>query len=798
VAGQPIVIGLCWTRPSPSPSTAIIIRRNNSVIFVHPKRRYAIVLALVVFASALALFGRAFFLGETFAERDLYSYYYAAKWLLAPLARASGDIPLWNPFFASGQPFAANPENELFHPLTSLFFLLPFDWAFRLQVILPPLVAIPCMFWFLRVLRRSRPAALFGAIAWGLGGFLLSATNVLPFLFASAPLPLTLGFAIRILRAPSRIHAVGFALSFALQCLTGEPISILATLLLLVAAGWSQRKTSNVQAWSIVAACGCLGLLVAAVVLVPGAHHASQTIRAAGLTDSMANEWSMPAVRAVELLSPHILGHVDRSHVDRFWGSGLYGVKIFPYYYSLYPGLAVGLLALLAWTTLGRRRLWPWAMVALLGYATALGDHFVMWPLLRQVPGLSGVRYAEKAMVVVVLATVVAASHGFDWFVVAHRRRRSVVAGLSVVAIAGLAVAVMLLLGRQTFSGAVVSDGIPDACRVAVLALILMVALRLSRGWRRELRGLLLCVLLLLDLLGVGRELLPTVPASSLSTPPQFLAPVLQSSRDELVFHLAEWHPSFSETGGLAKPPLPARWGLAMTLERDFDFTQLRWTYDATMAWLEVAKARPELAEPMLSRRGVTAIVHFVDGAHWQSDRLVGPGGGPAVETLVARQPKPFAFAATRVERVQGVSGWKARVSQLGAAAGDTVCVEDDQMEPLQLPPSPAEITVTRTSPMAFGIDVSVAGPGPAFVAINQTWHPGWRTHVDGAQARLIRTDLALSGVLVPPGKHRVQLAYDDPWLRAGFAISLLSVLACLAIVVGPRVWSQHRSSSRV
>ena len=108
----------------------------------------------------LALFWRAIFLGETFFDVDLASYYRPTRSLIAPLTRASGGLPLWNPFFASGQPFAGNPAYEVFHPLTTLFFFLPFEWAFRLQVIIPPLIAAVGMYWFLRIIRRSRPAAL--------------------------------------------------------------------------------------------------------------------------------------------------------------------------------------------------------------------------------------------------------------------------------------------------------------------------------------------------------------------------------------------------------------------------------------------------------------------------------------------------------------------------------------------------------------------------------------------------------------------------------------------------------------
>jgi len=102
-----------------------------------------------------------------------------------------------------------------------------------------------------------------------------------------------------------------------------------------------------------------LGLTLSALVLLPGLHHAGKTVRSRGLTDSMANEWSMPAVRGLELFSPHVLGHVDRANVTQYWGRSLYGQKTLPFIYSLYPGLVISLLALAAWRT-RRRALLGW------------------------------------------------------------------------------------------------------------------------------------------------------------------------------------------------------------------------------------------------------------------------------------------------------------------------------------------------------------------------------------------------------------------------------------------------------
>jgi len=760
-----------------------------------PSRRFLLVAVSLLVFAVLALFGRALFLGHSFAERDLRAFYYPTKWLLAPLAKAVGGIPLWNPFFASGQPFAGNPEHELFHPMTALFFLLPFGWAFRLQVILPPLLAVPCMFWFLRVLRRSRPAALAGGLAWGFGGFTLSATCLLPELLSAFSMPLTLGFGVLVFRRSTTANVVGLSFCLALQCLAGEPGTLLALLPLLAAALLAESPQGRGKGALFVGLGLGLGVAIAAAALLPGLHHATRTIRASGLTDSMANEWSMPAVRALELFSPHVLGHVDRGDVSRYWGRGYYGVKTYAFYYSLYPGLLLSLLAIRAAAT-RRRAMWLWAGASGLGFLIALGARFPLWPLLRHLPGLSGIRYPEKASLIFFLPVLVVASHGFDWFVLGPQRtRRFFFWALAVVAAVGLSLAAGLWLGSARLASAFsVRDAIWDALRVAAVALVLGILFWLSRSWRRQIRGLLLCGLLCLDLVAVGRDIVPTVPAQSLATPPEFLAPLLRPERDDLVFHMAQWDAKHADTGGLAQPPAPARWGIPTTLERDFDFTQLRWTYESTQTWMLTANEDQQFIEPLLERRGVTAIIRFGPGIHWEDNRLVRQDGDPIVEVLFARKANKFVFQPSRVEIVAGAVGWQAKVRELGAEIVTTACVEDDELSSFANPPGSAELRFRRTSPEHFLIDIDAKGPNPSFVAINQTWDPNWRVAVDGKPARLIRTDLALSGLVVAPGVHQVEFEYRDAWVSAGVAISLVSSLGALVALLLARRRARRRA----
>ena len=72
---------------------------------------------------------------NNFYMRDLTRYYYPAKQILREIVYR-GEFPYWNPYFSAGQPIAANPEHEVFYPLTWLILLPSYDFGFRLHILI--------------------------------------------------------------------------------------------------------------------------------------------------------------------------------------------------------------------------------------------------------------------------------------------------------------------------------------------------------------------------------------------------------------------------------------------------------------------------------------------------------------------------------------------------------------------------------------------------------------------------------------------------------------------------------------
>ncbi|HKI05490.1 MAG TPA: YfhO family protein [Thermoanaerobaculia bacterium] len=85
----------------------------------------------------------------------------------------SGAWPLWNGLTGAGMPLLADPQSQVFQPLVLLAMPFPLPQAVGVTAALRVLIALVFFFLLLRRQGLSEGPALFGSVAFGLGGFLL-------------------------------------------------------------------------------------------------------------------------------------------------------------------------------------------------------------------------------------------------------------------------------------------------------------------------------------------------------------------------------------------------------------------------------------------------------------------------------------------------------------------------------------------------------------------------------------------------------------------------------------------------
>src|SRR5579872_2969504 len=189
--------------------------------------------ALLAIGVAL-LFSNVLFLGDGFYVRDVYRDYLPSRFVLRSIV-LRGDFPFWNRFYSGGQPLAANPGFQTFYPGTWLAFLPRFPLGFNLEIVLHLALAAAGMYLLLRSMTLRIESSLFGAIALGLGGAVLSLTNLVPFLTSIAWWPWIVMF----LR---KRQWAFFALALAMLLLAAEESMIVQTALIVIASGgWVLR-----------------------------------------------------------------------------------------------------------------------------------------------------------------------------------------------------------------------------------------------------------------------------------------------------------------------------------------------------------------------------------------------------------------------------------------------------------------------------------------------------------------------------------------------------------------------------
>jgi hypothetical protein len=110
---------------------------------------------------------------------------------------------------------------------------------------------------------------------------------------------------------------------------------------------------------------------------------------------------------------------------------------------------------------------------------------------------------------------------------------------------------------------------------------------------------------------------------------------------------------------------------------------------------------------------------------------------------------------------------------------------------PVSLPPGAgAAGTVKVLEYLPDSIDLAVESSGASLLVAAETDYPGWKASVDGQPAPIHRVDIALRGIVVPDGAHRVRMEFRPAIFPVSLAISAVTALLLLFL------WRPNGSAS--
>lgn len=295
----------------------------------------------------------------------------------------AGQWPLWNPAQLSGSPLAGNFLAAPFYPLNIVFFVMSFAWGWGILSILQVYLACMFMYFFLRSSSLHRFAAVFGAVAFCLSGFMAGFfhSNVMNHSFLWTPLAL---FAINKL-VKSKIWGWSALLAVAVAMIglaSFLQILLYSCALLGIYILFKFSQTHDIQVLLKGFVGMTLGILLSAIQLIPSVEMLLQSSRLSNLGGNIDN-----------LLSP-------LHHILLFWAPDYFGNpgkwNYFPgrYYheYSFYIGIATICFALLVLTKIKKNRtVIFWFVVTIVTLLMSIDNPLSRLPIELKLPFLASI-----------------------------------------------------------------------------------------------------------------------------------------------------------------------------------------------------------------------------------------------------------------------------------------------------------------------------------------------------------------------------------------------------------------------
>lgn len=755
---------------------------------------------------------------HNFYIRDLTRYYYPAKEVIRDIV-LNGEFPYWNRHFGAGQPIAANPEHEVFYPLTWLLFLPDYDFGYRMHILVHIYIGLFGMYALLRSMALRAPAAFFGALSFGLGGVYLSYINLLPILFCAAWLPLTCLFVRRFLLAP-RLRDFALAAFFlGLQFLVGEPTTVMQTGFLLgmyaIYRGWYAAKDHDLP-WTyaipemfsrvmFIALISIAAFAMGAAQMISAIDHVGDSARSRVFDFSLVSAWSMPWAKFAELVYPNFLGHMAIDRITWYWGGGLYPGMGSPFIFSIYSGLLITALivsALFVRPRGGRFVL----IVSVFSLLLALGGHTPLLRFLYEAGIATSIRYPEKFVLIAVFAAILLASKMLQRLLDGDDGVRQ--AALGFVAATTLVAGAIALAGftsyydqafawiwgwKRNAAGRIIDLSRLDWQVAFGRGVVLFGLLWLLPRMRRSLFYVLLGAFVVADLAPIAQELNPRMPSRFFTEAPKVLQKLPADRKPFRVFHEADWYgqeqpaKKYFSTGAAVYwivrnglfPMTPVAHDLNMAIERDYDKTALLPTLDfIDSVWDIKRSGRSDWFVPVMAMSNSWYRANYKP---FEEEKKRVGGKMEEAEPIqfleVAHHPRYY--FADQMLKIDNRHDFVRHLSNYSFSNSVAFVVG-----PVFVPARGVVHSWRETANTAV-LDVESIG-GKGFLVMSVTPHKYWRITVDGKPAHAYSTNVGFQGIQVPAGRHRVEMVYRNPLAANGAKVSLVAAILLLGAALAP------------
>lgn len=722
------------------------------------KKGYFVVLLILIlcflFFSRLFYPKPSLFYTPDFGQSDIWNFNYPIKNFLAQSLK-SGQLPFWSKDVGTGFPFLAEGQIGTFNIFNLiLFYIFPAWLAWNLSYLIIFFAAFLGTYLFLRKNKLSNFASFFAGFIFSFSGFfvchishfnLIQTASFLPWLFLTIQ---------SLLEKPKKTNFLFFALVLSQQIFSGHPqitfISLVGVSFFFMAWLTSDRrlksaitknqenKTAILKKLSLFVAALTFGLALAAPQILPSFKLAQLSNRSRGLSSKTIFQYPYPFKHIITFLIPNFFGTPkDGSYPPFGPGWGIYWEN------TAYLGILPLLLVLLLVIYRGYQSIQPrgldslatlvkkhrnleksfWILL-IISFLLILGKDSPLY-FLFTFPGFNFFRVPSRFLVLTAFSIAVLSAFGFDYLI--------------------------SFLSKKIKSKKILL--------IAVYCLLFTT---------------------IFDLFHFGFSYHPLVPVKEALKPPE-TANVIEA--DARIFtnprQMKAWNEIFLNEGWKdINPYLYFKNGLAADLNLLFDKTNIE-------AFYALPPARQQYYQESLNRKLINAAgVKYIISPEKIEERenleLIKTISTPETNlpnySIYESQEMFDRFRfASNYKIAKTVKGFLRTINQKEFAFENTVILEQDlgeELEELKV----AEIKLIKDENQKLILETNTGKK--AILVIADSFYPEWKAKIDGQETKILPANLNQRAIIVPEGKHEIEMYYYPESFYRGVIITISSLIA--------------------
>lgn len=753
---------------------------------------------------ALIFFSDVVFQNKIFIHRDLSRFFY-------PLREFSANeflkfrMPLWDPYINCGSPHLAELQTCVFYPLSIIYLLFSYPYAFNSFIIIHILLAGLFTYILMREWGYSRYASFLSASVFMFSGYIISVINLLASLASVTWLPLVILFYERALKKDWVKNSIITGIFMACVFLGGEPAILYATFFILflingavLDSAPSALRSNNISILRaksrsmLLAAIVFLGL--ASFQILPFLEFVRYSSR--GMMDfSEASMWSLPVYALLDLFFPY-LSEADYIYKD-YWTRQSWLLV----YYMGIAAIIFTLIALKFDSTKRRRAVF---YVLALGLALSFGRYMpIYYFLYKFLPGFSLSRYPIKFFFIVTFSLAVLAGMGMDYYAQHAKTDPRFKKFLRWILAIGFTLSLSYLAlnlnfygicdflkgaildisnhfnAKTGYVGQLFTAAIHNIKRGMGLFMVLSVVMFFGTKRRISMNAVLIFILLisLIDIFTANKNVYQNMDIK------EFLKPGITIEflqKDKNLFRIFDSPATlrqnmfvperdyFEGMSGLRERVVSDR-GVSFGIYDAYGYGSLYNRRHEEIVDIIVKSNAPDKTN-LLSLLNVK---YVISPKAFKADGYNIVRKSEKVNIYENKNVLPRAFLAEKAVVIKDEKKILEKMKTKDFKPEKEVILEEDFVD-MQRPESighRAAVNILKYDPGEVVIEADTNAP--RFLVLSDTYYPGWKASVDEKPSKIYRADYILRSVYLEPGKHIVKFTYNPFSFKIGTIITL-------------------------